>query len=189
MRGRNEVSSVRNFHSVRNFLAFASKASRGRLGESGLARCRLTNKHQHKIITITYEVSSMRNFRSVRNSLISKASRGRVFRSFASKASRGLGESGLARCRLTNKQQQVVIIIIIKGSKKTNAAFSSDLINFQLSALILVLLLRFSILQVIIRNSDAGGAGDFNGDQCRVLPPRGQDSEACLLYTSPSPRD
>ena len=33
-------------------------------------------------------------------------------------------------------------------------------------------------MQVIIRNSDAGGAGDFDGDQGRVLPPRGQDSEA-----------
>jgi len=101
------------------------------------------------------DVSSVRNFRSVRNS---NGIRGRVFRSFASKASRGLYV--LARCRLTNKHQH---IIIIKGSNKTNAAFSSDLTNFQLSALILVLLLKFSILQVIIRNSDAGGVGDVDG--------------------------
>ena len=33
-------------------------------------------------------------------------------------------------------------------------------------------------MQVIIINSDAGGAGDFDGDQGRVLPPQGQDSEA-----------
>ena len=63
-----------------------------------------------------YYVSSVRNFRSVRNGngnrvrgrvksgrarnfLVSKASRGRVFRSFASKASRGLYV--LARCRLS----------------------------------------------------------------------------------------
>ena len=78
---------------------------------------------------------------------------------------------------------RIILIIQCKKYIKTNAAFSSYLINFQLSipkvvALILVFLLKFSTLQVIIGNLDAGGAGDFDGDQGRVLPPRGQDSEA-----------
>ena len=35
--------------------------------------------------------------------------------------------------------------------------------NFQLSALILVLLLRFSVLQVMVGGSDAGAVGDVDG--------------------------
>ena len=159
MSERNNVSSVRNFCSVRNGIRGRVESSqgwargrtensvrktrgRGRVGKSGKSGLLASGRRTSKCGGFNNNNSNkffVRNGKIGKSGLLAKASRGRVIRSFASKASRGLGESGLARCRLTNKQQHV-IILIIKGSRKTNAAFSSDLINFQLSALILVLL-------------------------------------------------